>query len=209
MIEKITKAILHNRKNRFKINYAVGYVLRNIETGEFRYYQPSNNGLLLNTALLISNRKELMEFLNSISEDFLDTVFRPDTRWKIYRATNILIFVHGLKNAPLGGDVQLPDYIKFNRGLAHVSGPFNLCFFRCLAVFKAADPRKCETVCKELFLHFRSQCSVDVFNGINFSDLPQIEDSFKINIVVYQLEENVAKLIQKSRELCDETMRLN
>ena len=48
-----------------------------------------------------------------------------------------------------------------------------------------------------------------MFNGINFSDLPQIEDLFKINIVIYQLDENVAKLIQKSRELFDETMRLN
>ena len=88
-----------------------------------------------------------MEFLNSISEeDFLDNVFRPDTHWKIYRDTNILFFVHGLKNAPLGGDVQLPNYIKFNWGLAHVSGAFNLCFFRCLAVFKKADPCWCETV---------------------------------------------------------------
>ena len=41
------------------------------------------------------------------------------------------------------------------------------------------------------------------------SDLPQIEDLFKINIVICQLDENVATLIQKSRELYDETMRLN
>ena len=80
MVEKIVKTIMHNRKNRFKINYAVGYVLRNIETGEFRYFHPSNNGLLLNTALLISSREELVNFLNSITEeDFLDNVFRPDT----------------------------------------------------------------------------------------------------------------------------------
>ena len=39
--------------------------------------------------------------------------------------------------------------------------------------------------CKELFTHFRSQYPVDVFKSINFSNLPQIEDLFKINIVIY------------------------
>ena len=199
---------MHNRKNRFKIYYAVGYVLRNIETIEFRYYHPSNYGLFLNTAWLISNREELMDFLNTISKEyFFDNVSRPDTKWKIYQATNILFFVHNLKNAPLGGDLQLPNYIKFTRGLAHVSGENDLCFFRCLAVFKGADLRRCETVCRELFSHFWSKYPVDVFPGIDFNDLPQIEDLFKINIVIWQ-HLNVAKLVQKRRELYDETMRL-
>ena len=118
-------------------------------------------------------------------------------------------FVHDLKNAPLGGHLQLPDNIKFNRGLANVFGENDLCFFRCLAVFKGANPRRCETVCKELFSHFCSKYPVDVFPGIDFNDLPHIEDLFKINIGIYQLDENVAKLIQKTRELHDETMRLN
>ena len=94
MVEKIAQAIMHNRKNRFKINYAVGYVLRNIETNEFRYYHPSNNGLFSNTALLISNGEEMMDFLNTISEeDFFDNISRPDTKWKIYQATNFFFFL--------------------------------------------------------------------------------------------------------------------
>ena len=61
-----------------------------------------------------------MEFLNSISEKgFFDNVFRPDTYWKIYRATNICsrfeIYWVEIYNS-LGGDIQLLDYIKFNRG---------------------------------------------------------------------------------------------
>ena len=43
MVERIAQAIMHNRKNQFKINFAVGHVLRDMETGEFRYYHPSNN----------------------------------------------------------------------------------------------------------------------------------------------------------------------
>ena len=62
MVEEIAKAIMHNQKNRFKINYAVGYVLRNIETGKFRYYHLSNKGLLLNTALLSLSKEKLENF---------------------------------------------------------------------------------------------------------------------------------------------------
>ena len=42
-----------------------------------------------------------------------------------------------------------------------------------------------------------------------FSLTFQREDFFEINIVVYELQDKKAKLIQPSRELYDETMQLN
>ena len=60
MVQNITEAIMKEQKNRFKINYTLAYVLRNIETNELRYFHASyNNHLMLETALLISNRQEL------------------------------------------------------------------------------------------------------------------------------------------------------
>ena len=38
IIQKITKAIMKEQKNRFKINYSLAYILRNIETDELRYF---------------------------------------------------------------------------------------------------------------------------------------------------------------------------
>ena len=210
MVARITESIMRNRNNRFKINYAIGYILRNVETDEFRYYHPSNNVLALNTAKLISNRGELMNFLENIAEeDFLDNVTRPDTKWKVHRATNILFFVHKLNDTPLSTNIQLPDYIKLNRGPVNVKGDDKLCFFRCLAVFKGSDPRWCDTTCKELYNLYNPDVRTEVYKGVKFSDFPQIEDLFKINVVIYELEGNVAKLIQKSREIYDETIRLN
>ena len=49
----------------------------------------------------------------------------------------------------------------------------------------------------------------NTFVGVNLVDFIDLEDFFKINLVVYELEEGVAKLIQRSRELYSETMRLN
>ena len=38
---------------------------------------------MLKTALLISNRQELLEFLNSIAEEnFIDDITRPDTKFE-------------------------------------------------------------------------------------------------------------------------------
>ena len=85
LIEKILEIILKQEKTRFKINYSLAYILKNIETEELRYFYASyNNHLMLKTALLISNRQELLDFLNSIAEEnFIESITRPDTKWKI------------------------------------------------------------------------------------------------------------------------------
>ena len=43
LIDRIAKTIMKKQENRFKINYGFGFVLKNIETGEFCYYHASNN----------------------------------------------------------------------------------------------------------------------------------------------------------------------
>ena len=152
LIVNIAKTVMKNQKTRFKINYAFGFVLRNIETGEFRYYHASNNTLMLDTAVLISNETKLNELLANITdESFPDFILRPDTKWRLHQITNLLFFVSHLKRAPLGAPLPLPNFIKHNRGLINVSGDGNLCFFRCLAIFKGADKYRCEIKAKDLF----------------------------------------------------------
>ena len=45
-IGDMLRAIFHSRKNSFKINLSFGFILSNVETGEKRYYYPSQNGLV-------------------------------------------------------------------------------------------------------------------------------------------------------------------
>ena len=82
IIQKISETIMKEQKNCFKINYSLAYILRNIETDELRYFHASyNNDLMLETALLISNRQELFNFFNSIAEEnFIENITRPDTK---------------------------------------------------------------------------------------------------------------------------------
>ena len=55
-------------------------------------------------------------------------------------------------------------------------------------------------------MHF--EITYSAFTGVNLSDFVDLKDFFKINLVAYELEEGVAKLVQRSRELYSETMRL-
>ena len=85
LVDKILTKIIQKQKNRFKINYSFGFVLRNIETQSYRYYHSShNNAQVLDRAILISNRHDLVNFLNTLSEeDFLETLTRPDCKFHL------------------------------------------------------------------------------------------------------------------------------
>ena len=76
---------------------------------------------MMSTARLISNRQELIQFLNALAkESFFDKINRPDSKWKVVDIPNITFYVNHVKDAPLGAPVDLPDYIKNNHGLRNV-----------------------------------------------------------------------------------------
>ena len=143
---------------------------------------------MLDTAVLISNETELNELLANITDkSFQDFISRFDTKWWLHHITNLLFFVNHLKRAPLGVPLPLPNFIKHNRGLINVSGDENLCFFRCLAISKGADKYCCEIKAKDLFWQYIRNVDIHTFNGITVDDLILIEDLFKINITIYNL----------------------
>ena len=211
MVQNISEAIMKEQENRFKINYSLAYVLKNIETNELRYFHSSyNNHLMLETALLISNRQELLDFLNSIAEEsFIENITRPDTKWKVIQISNLTFYINHLQDAPLGAPIDLPDFIMNNHGLANVSAEDNLCFFRCLAIFRGADRRGCNRAAKQLFYEYCTHFDVSEFFGVSLFDFVELENFYKINIVAYELENNKTKIIQRSRELYNETMKVN
>ena len=98
LVETIAEQIMTHQKNCFKINYSLAYILNNIETEELRYNHLSyNNAQMLDTALLISNRKDLMDFLNILAkESFYDGLNRLDTKWKIVQISNITFYANNL-----------------------------------------------------------------------------------------------------------------
>ena len=110
---------------------------------------------------------------------------------------------------PLGGAIKLPAFIMNNRGLENVYTENNLCFFRCLAVFRGSDRHLCNRAAKELLHKYCRYFEINKFAGINLIDFEDLENFYQLNIVAYEVKENKAKLIQHSRELYPQTMKLN
>ena len=103
MIDTIAERIMRDQQTRFKLNYSFGYVLRNIDTDELRYYySSSNNAQVLDAAVTISNSNELEDFLRKIAaEDFLENFNRPESlqsgnysRSRIWSSTSIIWRMH-------------------------------------------------------------------------------------------------------------------
>ena len=68
LISKIGNQILKFQSNRFKLNYSFGFILKNINNVELHHYHASyNNNVMMETARLISNRQELIQFLNALA----------------------------------------------------------------------------------------------------------------------------------------------
>ena len=144
-------------------------------------------------------------------QSFFDKINCPDSKWKVVDITNITFYVNHIKDAPLGAPISLPDYIKNNRGLRNVSASDHLCFFRCLAVHQGANPHWSEQPAKNLFRAYCTRFDVapEHFSGVQLFDFINLEDFFELNLIVYELDGKVAKLVQRSREFYKETMRLN
>ena len=69
MIDVIAERIMRDQQTRFKLNCSFGYVLRKIDTDEFRYYRPSSHNAQVWDAIVISSSNDLEEFLNKTAAE--------------------------------------------------------------------------------------------------------------------------------------------
>ena len=66
-----------------KVNLALGFVLRNVEDGSYRYLYAHEDSLLLERSLLIVNREDMTEFLQRLDDSNiveLSTREKPSTK---------------------------------------------------------------------------------------------------------------------------------
>ena len=114
--------MFRQQRTRFKVNVSFGFILRNIETGELRYYHSSHNqGRLLEVPHVINNQADFDAFLQEVlQDDILEWARqqRDNTKWVVVSVTNMTVFVNKLPDHPIGcADLELPDYIKQNNAI--------------------------------------------------------------------------------------------
>ena len=231
--------ILAMEPHSFKINLAFGTILRNIETGEYRYFTAYYNNTILDLPFRISTPDDINAFLHEVEEnislEFITTTSRESTKWEKVYVTNITFFVyrmgyvigHGRQKKNFQ---QLPRHIYRHHAIVSMISstrrkPYkdNLCSFRCLAWLV----NKSRTLEKRTKLYYRkwktykeSLGQTDLpndgkkYKGVFFEDLPDFEKCFKVKVYVYTLSpedtcERVYHSSLKEEDQADRTMYLN
>ena len=101
VINEKLEEVFNKLDSAAKINIALGFVLRNIETGEYRYfYAHENNTLFEKSHLLctitIQGKVEKIDIVEQCTQE------RQNTKWRFKLITNVTIFAALLKNTPMG-----------------------------------------------------------------------------------------------------------
>ena len=87
---------------RFKINVTFGFILKDKATEELRFFHPSNNTLLFETPMLITNGNDFTDLLERVErQDVLEYARhqRPSTKWTVEQIICVRFDVYRLSNA--------------------------------------------------------------------------------------------------------------
>ena len=196
------KRIYYTQTESFKVAVSFSYILLNKESGELALYTASrNNQRLFDDTCLIMNEADFKRFYDNIlNVDLQDRVTYPNTKFVYVKTTNVIFYLTKLVGTPIGSGLNLPNYLLHNKGLISLiksrktGKPYldNLCFFRCLALFRGFEPinleRETKRLCKQ-YCEFVST-KYSKFNGISLGELEHISKIFNIGFNVYVQKEN-------------------
>ena len=101
-LPEMVRRIFTQQTIAFTINLSFGFMLRNVETGELRYYHHSqNNARFFDVPHLIRTEEDLERYLDDLSRhDMLEYIRqqRPDTKCVVHLLTNVTFYVNKINN---------------------------------------------------------------------------------------------------------------
>ena len=113
IIEEKLDRVLDKLKCVAKVNLALGFILKNIEDGKFRYFHAHENNSLLEQSKLVSNKDDMAKLKEILKKtDVIEscTKERSNTKWRCFKLTNLTIFAALLRDIPMGcKDAVLPE----------------------------------------------------------------------------------------------------
>ena len=196
--------IYQEQTNSFRLNMSFGFILRNRQTGEYRYYIPYTNSYLFNSAYPIVRHGSLRALRNKIKHINPEKYLRehnPNSKWEVVYVTNIRYNIT-LLDYLLGYIAEVPKHVKDAKSIHSLTKhpatkqPYNdnLCFFRCLAYHRTKTKAGLDVLAYFMFQQWveYSPANIDVKNflGVNLHDIPDLENCFQTNLNVFQLFPN-------------------
>ena len=162
---------------------------------------------------------KLKDFLNKT--DVIESCSRErmNTKWRLYKLTNLTVLAALLKGVPMGcKNAVLPELLLRNgtiNCLKYTRQPYNdsLCLFRALALHLHGTQGLEEETSKLfiLFINKNVGMSPDQFQRDHMNDIPFVEDITFI-IVLYDIDfvegNNIGELGRRSMQIYEKTVRL-
>ena len=205
---------------------ALGFILKNIEDGGFRYFYAHENNTLLDRSKLVCNHDDLAKLKDFLNKTVLIESCnreRMNTKWMFYKLTNLTVFAALLKDVPMGcKNAVLPEPLLRNGTINCLTfeektrEPYNdnLCVFCALALHIHGNQRLDEEVSNyfNLFINKMDGLSADQFQRVHMKDIPFIEDLLTLNIVLYDIDivdgKIIGELARRSVQKYENTVRL-
>lgn len=232
-IGQALQGIYDRQSHAFKVNLAFGFIMRHVETGQYRFFRPFDNVNAFDAPILISRRSDIDKVLKKLREmDIMAEMEknRPNTKWRLVLFTNIRVKVYNT-NYSLGTVEHgpLPHYIRHAKSIIPLDkNPVtksiytdHLCLFRCLCLHRygSVDPDRVE----DLFQTWQSRYTEREFDellgnqpvqphfrGVQLRELPEFEQRFEVNVLAYSLrEDGIVVSVFKSTDRYKETMYIN
>ena len=202
VIEEKLDRVLDKLKCVAKPNLALGFILKNIKDGKFRYFYAHENNTLLEQSKLVSNKDDMTKLKEILKKtDLIEscTKERSNTKWRFFKLTNLTIFAALLKDLPMGcKDAVLLESLLRNPSIncltykqnTKKTYKDNLCLFRALALQLHGNERLEEETSKlfNLFLVKSTNPDPSKFQGVCMDDFPSVEDKVGINIFIYDID---------------------
>ena len=146
VIEEKLDHVLDKLKCVAKLYLALGFILKNIEDANFRYFYTHENNTLLEQSKLVSKKGDmakLKKILMKTDKNESCTKERSKTKWRFFKITNLTIVAALPREIPMGcKDAVLPEFLLKNHTVnclayeQNTKKPYkdNLCLFRALAL---------------------------------------------------------------------------
>ena len=216
------RIIEQDQKQTFKVNMALGLILKRRDANKFRYYIPYQNDMVLDSPHVVSSRSGTRRLVNRLRDiNFLEYAkkHRPNSKWEPYMITNVLYYVYPT-SFPLGHG-NLPGFVKnchsivtLERNTNNDQYKGNLCAFRALACHQNGGDRPQVREVTRLFDQWRAFTGLRVsqkrFRGVELCDIPKFEECFQVNVNVYEMLSDRAIVPRyRSEADHDDTVYLN
>ena len=205
------------------MNVALGFILRNVDTDEYRYFYAHENNTFFEKSHLLCLKGDLVSLQDRVERmDLVETCTqeRENTKWRFALTTNLTIFCALLKNIPMGCIDALPEQLLRRSDVnCLVSNGYGetykdyLCLYRAIAVHLYGSS-ELETNAANLFSAFLHESGHDAINfrGVSIDHLVFVENAIKHNIFIYDIDveegEFVGELARRSVEMHEKNINL-